>query len=189
MPVTLQSALQFRCPLFFSPMAGGSLIFLSPSRHWFNVLCVHFRVLAPWPPKEAGMVVAIGTVLAGTAATTFTPIGKRRARRKETVAGSLPGTLSSLQDTDRNHPVRSGPPLRWRGLLAGSLPLLRVRLRLPSWAQSVTRLNEPPRPGSQEHWIRLPVSCAVLWRPRVEARRLRLKRQKLRPLPTLGTLQ
>ena len=37
--------------------------------------------------------------------------------------GSLPGTLSSLQDTGRNDPARSGPPLRWRALLAGSLPL------------------------------------------------------------------
>ena len=45
----------------------------------------------------------------------------------------------------------------------------------------MTRLNAQPRPGSQEPWIRLPVSCAVPWRPRVEARRRRHKQQKQRP--------
>ena len=58
------------------------------------------------------MVVPTDTVAAGTATITGTPVGKGKVRRKETVAGTLPGALSSLRSTGKTNPEHSGPVLR-----------------------------------------------------------------------------
>ena len=64
------------------------------------------------------MEAATFTVVAGTAKTTGTPVGKGKAHRRAIVTGSLPGAISILPDPGKSKPERSGTPLRRQGLPA-----------------------------------------------------------------------